>query len=139
MTLLRPQSRAAVSTQPSVFSAPYWEGFAQDELRFQRCGSCSLPIHTPAAVCSYCHGADLRWEVSSGRGVLHSYTVVWRPVSPDFDVPYVPVVVLMEEGWTMLSALIDCEDFDAVIGLEVEVAFHRGADDSWLPYMRPRM
>jgi hypothetical protein len=139
MTLLRPQINVVTSIQPSVFSAPYWEGIAQSELRFQRCISCSLAIHTPAAICSQCHGADLRWEVSSGRGVLHSYTVVWRPVSPDFEVPYVPVLVLMEEGWTMLSALIDCEDSDAAIGLEVEVAFHLGADGAWLPYMRPRL
>jgi uncharacterized OB-fold protein len=71
--------------------------------------------------------------------VLHSFTVVWRPVSPDFDVPYVPVLVVMEEGWTMLSSLIGCEDADAAIGLEVEVEFHQGVDGSWLPYMRPRL
>jgi hypothetical protein len=26
-----------------------------------------------------------------------------------------------------------------IIGMEVKVAFHPGADGSWLPYMRPRM
>lgn len=139
MSWLRPQTRVVASVQPSTFSAPYWEGCSLGELRFQRCGDCSTPAHTPAAVCARCHGSDLRWEVSSGRGVIHSFTVVHRPVSPDFDCPYVPVLVEMEESWIMLSSLIGCGSDAASVGLEVEVEFHPTADGVVLPYMRPRV
>lgn len=138
MTQLRPQTRSAASVQPSTFSLPYWEGCALGELRFQRCGDCSAATHTPAVVCAGCHGTDLSWEVSAGRGVVHSYTVVHRPVSPEFDCPYAPVLVEMEEGWIMLSAVIGCDHSAVAVGLEVEVEFHAGTDGIVLPYMRPR-
>lgn len=137
MTELRAQSRLTSVPQGSVFSAPYWEGCAIGELRFQRCGGCAAALHTPAAVCWRCRGSDLRWERSSGRGVIHSFTVVWRPVSVEFDVPYAPIIVEMEEGWLMLSALVGCDDSEVAIGMEVRVEFHGGPGGPVLPYMRP--
>jgi uncharacterized OB-fold protein len=138
VTHLRPQTRSASAVQPSRFSGPYWDGCAVGELRFQRCGDCSAATHTPATVCARCQGTKLSWEVGSGRGVIHSFTVVHRPVSPDFDCPYAPVLVEMEEGWTMLSSLIGCDHSEVTVGLEVQVGFHAGADGVALPYMRPR-
>ena len=137
MTMLRPQRRARVGIDPSIFSQPYWDGCAIGELRFQHCPRCATAVHTPAAVCPSCHRPDPDWRVSSGRGVLHSVTVVHRAVTPEFDVPYAPVLVAMDEGWVLLSALIDCDHTEAAIGLHVETVFHVGADGFSLPYVRP--
>ena len=52
-------------------------------------------------------GSRLEWVDSTGRGTLYSYTVVHRPQQPAFEVPYTVAVVLLEEGWHMLSTLID--------------------------------
>ena len=101
MTVLKPQEGDIPLPVPGVVSRTYWEGCAAGELRFQRCGQCGGATHTPAVLCAHCTSTDLRWEVSSGRGTVYSWTAVWRPQTPAFEVPYVPLVVEMEEGWFM--------------------------------------
>ena len=56
---------------------------------------------------------------------------------PAFVVPYVPIVVAMDEGWQVLSNLIGCEVDDAEVGLRVQVEFHPIPGGSQLPYFRP--
>ena len=138
MSLLRPQTGPIERPSPSEFSGPYWEGCAAGELRFQRCSDCGHPVHTPAAVCSACGSVRLVWVASSGRGVIHSYTIVWRPATPAFVVPYAPVVVEVEEGWHLLTALVECDHDDVAIGSPVEIVFRPLADGFMLPYARPR-
>jgi hypothetical protein len=75
---------------------------------------------------------------SSGHGSVYSWTIVWRPQTPEFSVPYVPIIVELEEGWHMLSNLIGCEHDAVHVGLAVAVAYHPLADGVTLPYFRPR-
>ena len=105
---------------------------------FQRCAACSAATHTPAVVCAGCASADLEWSASSGRGVIHTWTVVWRPVSPAFEVPYAPIIVEMDEGWFTLSCLVGCDHEEIGIGLPVEVEFHDHPGGLTLPYFRRR-
>lgn len=137
MTLLRPQTGPIPRPRPSLQSQPFWDGARRRQLVFQRCGECQAPTHTPALVCSRCGAGSLSWEASSGRGVVYSWTTVWRPQTPAFTVPYTPIIVDVEEGWQMLSNLIGCEHDAAQVGLRVQVEFHRLDDDITLPYFRP--
>ncbi|MEX1217480.1 MAG: OB-fold domain-containing protein [Acidimicrobiales bacterium] len=123
---------------PSVLSEPYWDGCRRGVLRFQRCEACGSATHTPALLCAVCASRTLKWEDSSGRGEIYSWTRVWRPVTPAFVTPYVPVIVAVEEGWFILSSLIGCDHDAVTIGAEVSVVFHPvgGADDLWLPYFQ---
>jgi len=138
VTLLKPQEGDIPLPVPGVVSAPYWEGCAAGELRFQRCGTCGGATHTPATLCAHCTSTDLRWEVSSGRGTVYSWTTVWRPQTPAFEVPYVPLIVEMEEGWFMLADLVGCEHDAVHVGLPVEVTFHTHPGGVTLPYFAPR-
>ena len=137
MTILVPQDGAIPVPQPGAFSRYYWEGCAEHELRYQRCGECNGATHTPAVLCAACASLDIHWERSAGIGEIYSWTVVWRPATPAFVVPYVPIVVTMLEGWQLLSALVGCEPEAAEIGMAVEVEFHRGVEGFTLPYFRP--
>jgi len=137
VTWLRPQPQSIPHPRPSLTAAPFWAGTAQHELRFQDCLSCGRATHTPALVCEHCGSWALRWDRSSGRGVVYSWTIVWRPQTPQFEIPYVPIIVDMEEGWQMLSSLIDCDHLDVHIGQTVEVAFHLLDESVTLPYFRP--
>ncbi len=137
MTLLRAQTGAIPRPKPSSLSKPFWDGLAAGELRFQRCGACHGATHTPALVCSRCGSGDLVWEVSSGRGVVETWTTVWRPQTPEFVVPYMPIVVAVDEGWQMLSNLIGCDHEAVVAGMPVELELHRLDDGVTLPYFRP--
>jgi uncharacterized OB-fold protein len=137
MTVLRPQRGAIPAPQPSALSAPFWEGCQRGELLFQRCGDCGAATHTPAFICSRCTSRALTWERSSGRGAIYSWTTVWRPQIPAFEVPYAPIVVDMDEGWQMLSNLVGCDHADVAVGLAVAVEFHPLESGFRLPYFAP--
>ena len=62
---------------------------------------------------------------------------MWRPQTPEFKVPYVPIIVDLEEGWQMLSCLIDCDYVDVHVGQRVEVTFSPLDERVTLPYFRP--
>jgi uncharacterized OB-fold protein len=83
-------------------------------------------------------GPRLEWVDSSGRGTLYSYTVVHRPQQPSFEVPYAVAIVLLEEGWHMLSTLIDVEEDRIEVGMPLEVVFQKMSDEITLPLFRPR-
>lgn len=137
MTLLKPQTGAIPTPYPSLVSQPYWDGAARGELMFQRCGDCNGITHTPAMVCAHCSSRNLTWERSAGTGTVYSWTTVWRPQTPEFEVPYVAVIVEMDEGWHILSNIIGVEHDAVSIGMPVAVEFHPVHGGITLPYFRP--
>ena len=121
---------------PDAVSAPFWEGVAEGVLRVQRCRECGRHVFYPRAVCPYCTASDLCWVDASGRGRIHSYTVVHR-APPDYrdEVPYVVALVELDEGVRMMTRLVDVEPDRVRVDMPVELAI-RG--DPRLPYFRPR-
>jgi uncharacterized protein len=137
MSILQPQTCDIPKPYPTVVSRPYWDGLRRGELLFQRCGACSGITHTPSIVCAHCSSRSLSWEASAGTGTIYSWTTVWRPQTPAFEVPYTAIVVDMDEGWQILSNLVGCEHDAAQIGMRVRVEFHPLDDEITLPYFRP--
>ena len=138
MTLLTPQEGEIPLPVPGILSQTYWDGCAAGELRFQRCRACHRATHTPAAMCAHCTSTDLVWEASSGLGEVYSWTAVWRPQTEAFHVPYVPLIVTMDEDWWMLADLVGCEHDAVHVGMPVEVEFHHHPGGMTLPYFHPR-
>jgi uncharacterized OB-fold protein len=132
-----PQPVGVPAPHPSPRSVPYWDGCREGELRYQQCQDCGHINRKPGVRCTSCLRASLAWKVSSGRGSLYSWTVVWRPQHPLFHVPYAPAVVVMEEGFYVMSAMIGCTSDDLRDGLPVAVEFHPVSDEITLPYFRP--
>jgi uncharacterized OB-fold protein len=122
---------------PTNISRQFWEGCAHGKLLFQRCMSCQSPVFNPAIVCRSCGSTNLSWEESDGLGSIYSWTVVWRAQTIDFRVPYAPAIVTLDEGYHMLSSIIECDTRDLKIGLRVEVDFNEVGEGIWLPYFRP--
>lgn len=137
MTTLQPQTGAIPLPTPSELSRPFWDGCNRGELLFQRCGACGRATHTPAYICAHCTSPALTWERSAGTGSVYSWTTVWRPQMPAFEVPYVAIIVDLDEGWQFLSNLIGCEVDDVEVGMRVEVEFHPVEGGFQLPYFRP--
>ena len=136
MTSLQPQPEGIPVPRPSPVSAPYWEGCAAGELRFQRCTACGSVVFQPSVVCPTCLGRELAWEASAGRGRLYSWTVVWRPQTPAFRVPYAPAIVDMDEGFRLVTSVIGCEPEDLRPDMEVTIEFQPAGDGVVLPYAR---
>ncbi len=137
MNQLRPHPLGVPAPVPSLFSAPYWEGCAREELRFLRCSRCHLAIADAARICWRCHSRELQWEQSRGRGRLYSWTIVWRPQMPVFEVPYAVAIVELDEGFSVVSTIIGCTPDELFEGLVLAVEFHPISDTQKLPYFRP--
>ena len=73
---------------------------------------------------------------SSGKGVIYSCTTVHRPQRREFDVPYTVAIVELEEGWHMLSNVIERPHEEIEIGMPVEVSFVKMSDEITLPMFR---
>jgi len=91
-------------------SRPFWEAAKRHELLMPRCRLCDRLFFYPREVCPVCLRAEIDWQPVSGRGRLHSYTVIHQPANPVFrgDVPYVYALVQLDEGPRMIANLVDC-------------------------------
>ncbi|MEM7141131.1 MAG: OB-fold domain-containing protein [Actinomycetota bacterium] len=135
--MLRPNVNGIPVPRPTGESAPYWEGCRDGELRFRRCTSCGQAVFEPRPICPSCHGTDLAWEVSSGEGAVYSWSIVWRPQTPAFEVPYAPAIVRLDDGFDMVTAIVGCEPDAIHDGQRVRVEFHAVDDDITLPFFAP--
>ena len=116
----------------------FWLGGAVGELRMLRCQTCGWWIHPPTPVCPIDLTRDIRPEVLSGRGTVHSFTVNWQPWYPNLDPPYVVAVVELaeQENLRLTTNLVGAEIDDWVIGAPVRVTFEE-YDGVWLPFFEP--
>ena len=119
-------------------AAEFYGWCRRHELRFQRCASCGTWRHVPRLLCPECASPNFEWARSSGRGRVFTWTVAARAMHRAFqqDVPYAPVVIEMEEGVRMVSALIDCPPEELEIDMPVEVVFEDVTPEVALPKFR---
>ncbi len=121
--------------------APFWVAARERRLAIQACAACGTFRHPPRPVCAQCGATESEWRDVSGRGEIWSCTVVHRPTLPAFDakVPYVAIVVRLEEGPFLVSRLADDVSAETPIdvGAPVEVVFDRIDDDLTVPLFRP--
>lgn len=133
MTSLQPQTGSVPHACGQV-SGPFWQGCRSGELRYQRCLACGLSNFPPTEHCRQCLSAELRWTQSGGVGEIYSWTVVHRPVTPEFEPPYAPAIVTLDEGYQMLTNIVGVAPEDLAIGMRVRVEFHAVGPDLTLPY-----
>jgi uncharacterized OB-fold protein len=139
MEVRRPGEWQRPRPEPSDFERPFYEAAAAGELRYQHCPACGHAQFYPRPLCTAC-GADPEWRSASGRGSVHTFTVVRQNLSPGFrdDVPYVVAMVELEEGVRMLGNVIDCAVEDVRIGLPVEAVALEFEPGLALPVWVPR-
>lgn len=135
--MLVPRTEGIPVPNPSPESRPYWEGTRAGELRYQRCGACDAANFGPGLRCARCQADTLGWVAGSGVGEVYSWTVVWRPQTPAFEVPYAPAIIRLDEGYDMMSALIGLDTEAIEAGLRVRVEFHAVSDTITLPFFSP--
>lgn len=126
---------------PDDVTAGYWDSIRAHRLSIQRCLRCSRFNHVPGLTCPACGSEDLRYEPVSGRGTVHSYTVLEDSPGPGFAslVPLVVVVVELVEqpGLLMVADLIGAGPAGVRIGAAVEVTFEEISEDCTLAQFRP--
>jgi uncharacterized OB-fold protein len=124
--------------QPTVLSQPFWDACRRGELTYMACNRCGARFFPPAPACISCLSVDVGWRPSAGQGRVYSFTVMHRAPFPGFDVPAILAIVELDEGYSMITSLVECQAREVAVGDDVEVVFERQGDDIDLPLFRPR-
>ena len=135
MTITRPLPLADET------SVPFWQAAREGRLAIQRCTACRRWNHAPSLACPGCGGFALDFEDASGRGRLHSWTVLADPPAPGFigKLPLVVGVVELaeQEGLLMVANVLDVDPAELRLNLPLEVTFETVTPDCVLPQFRP--
>ena len=126
--MLEPQIGVPVARPPG--HVPPEEG----ELRYQRCAVCDTANFTPTDVCRGCSSRALDWAASPGRGSVYSWTVVRRPPGTGFGGTYAVAIVDLDEGYRMLTNLVEVEPGDIHTGMRVRADPRPGPEEPVLPF-----
>ncbi len=112
---------------PDEITQPFWEAAKERRLVVQRCITCNYYNHPPRTVCDACLSQELRFEPVSGRGRIHTFTVMHQRDVPGFEseAPFINIVVELEEQpmLLMVSNLAISERERVHIGAPVMVEF----------------
>jgi uncharacterized OB-fold protein len=120
-------------------NAWWWEQVAHGKLPVQRCSGCGKLRHPPRPMCDACRSMLWDFIAASGRGALHSFTVIHHPQFPGYEYPIVIALVDLEEGERMLSQLVDCERDAVRIGMPLVARIHEDPDGFKLPVFLPAL
>jgi hypothetical protein len=117
----------------------WWEQVGNGKLPIQRCAGCGNLRHPPRPMCDACRSMQWDFIEASGRGTLHSFTVIHHPQFPGYEYPIVIALVELEEGKRMLSQLVDCQREAVRIGMPLVARIHQDPDGVKLRVFRPAL
>lgn len=115
----------------------FWAAVNRGELVRPVCNDCGQSFFVPQFACPRCQSTDWDYQPSTGRGRVYSHTTIHRPPTPAFTAPYVMADVDVEEGWHLLTWIVDCEPEQVAIDMPVSVKFVTGPDGHRLPAFAP--
>ena len=105
--------------------ATFRRHLAEGRFMIQRSTSTGRAVFPPRVMVPGSGEQDLEWTEASGRGVLHSFTVVpQKPPRPNYNI----CLVDLSEGPRVLGRMIDVADDDIAIGAAVETAIDNSGE-----------
>jgi len=123
--------------QASNLTQPFWTATREGRLVRQVCDACGKSFFTPQIACPDCRSQAWQWQQSSGRGEVYSKSTVNRSPRPKIAAPYVIAIVQLEEGWDLLTNIVNCGAGDVHIGMRVQVVFQREWEGNVVPEFEP--
>lgn len=139
MSTTRQASGTVPVPRPTRISAPFWSAAREHRLALQYCIRCRTYIYYPRPFCTSCLSEALEWREVSGRGRIHTFTVVRRAASSAFadKVPYVFAIVKLDEGPLMSTNVVGCPPGDVRMDMAVRAVFEDVSDDIALVKFEP--
>lgn len=131
-----PSNERMTDARPRPIRTPYsdffWEGALSGRLMIQRCADCSSYQHPPGPLCTRCGSDSLVPTQVSGRGQIHSFTMVRHVFHVAFTdrVPYLLGRIELEEQRELflITNIVDCAPENVRCGAQVKVVFERRGD-----------
>ena len=133
---------AAQHPVPEVndLTRPWWEGTKQRKFLMQHCDDCDTTFWYPREYCPgrNCMSNNLRWVEVSGKGTVHTFTVIRQAALPYFQerIPYLYAVIQLAEGPRFVSN-VDCGLDEIYCGMPVESYFEDISDEYTLVKFKP--
>ncbi|MEE2677430.1 MAG: bifunctional MaoC family dehydratase N-terminal/OB-fold nucleic acid binding domain-containing protein [Myxococcota bacterium] len=134
---------AAAPAKPRRIRSPegpdnawWWQGFRDGKLLIQKCSDCGILRHPCRPMCGDCQSTNWESIEASGKGTVHSYTVMHHPPVPGYGFPIPIGLIDLEEGTRIVANIKGCEPDDIHIGMKVECLIEAAGedDDLMLPF-----
>lgn len=125
--------------EPDEYSAPFFDGAANNQLVIRHCKACDAFLAPAARICTECLGEDVEWRAVSGTGTLHTFGVMHQRYHPGFDgeIPYNIAVVQLKEGPRMQSNIVGCANGELRVGMALVATFEKVGEGVYLPKFKP--
>ena len=135
---MSPEMRGRPLPQADNVSAPFWAAAADGKVLIQECPKCGHRQFYPRAMCTAC-AATTEWREASGKGTVHTFTVIRQNWANPFrdELPYVVAMIELDEGVKMMTNLTDCDVDDVHIGMAVEAYAEKVEDGLGVLFWRP--
>ena len=120
--------------------AGLWRGLQRGPAAAAALPDCGHVQFYQQAICRECGSERLEHRAASGRGMVHSFSVVHRAPGPAFkqDTPYAVLLVELEEGPRMISSLGRRQiPWRCTFDMAVELVCDSINDQVALPRFRP--
>lgn len=125
-------NRKIMAPRPHPETEQYWQAASEGQLLLKKCETCGEVHYYPRSICPYCLSDRTEWIKSSGKGQVYSYSTMGKE-----GAEYTLAYVALEEGVTMLTNIVDCEQNSLRVGLEVKVVFKPSDGGSPVPMFTP--
>ncbi len=132
-----PYTPARIKPPMGHDNAWWWQAIADGRITLQKCSGCGALRHPPGPMCPKCRSIEWEQQEISGRGTLHTYTVIHHPQFPGYEFPILAALVDLEEGERMVSNVVGCDPAQLQIGMKLEAFIHEDDDGFKLPFFRP--
>jgi len=123
---------------PDADTAAFWRGLQEGALLLQHCADCGHVQYYQQAICRACGSEHIEHRLASGRGKVHSFSVVHRAPGPAFkgDVPYAVILVELEEGPRMISTFTGGSPESVTFDMDVVLTLEKVSEEITLPRFR---
>lgn len=137
MTTQPPPAKKYMKVLPAIDdeSAPYWKACKEHKLMIQKNMSTGKFFFYPRAIAPGDPKAKIEWVHVSGKGKVHTFTIVRQNVVAGFrdELPYVVAIIELEEGVQMMSNVVGCVPEEVKVGMAVKVQFEDVNEEISLP------
>ena len=116
--------------KPTPATQAFWDGAKKGKLMLQWDPRSRSYQFWPRSNSVRTGRRNLRWQATSGKGELYSYTVTHVP-TPGFEprAPYVIGLIELDEGVRMIANLVNIEPDQIEIGMRLKVAWEQINDE----------
>jgi uncharacterized OB-fold protein len=120
-------------------SEAFWQSTHKHQMKLQRCSRCGKFRFYPSEACHFCASLEYEWIPVSGRGKIHTYTVLERARGTPYEhnTPITIVLVELDEGPIVMSNLVDFDDEDLEIDTPVTMDYEDVTDTVTVFVFRP--